>query len=58
MSDSDLISFFQRAQKSLRPSPTGVRQHDGLIVVKENVCHDFAGKPATVFDDEDSSVTR
>lgn len=59
LSDTDLISFFKRAQASLRKAPTGRAKDDGFIVVKENVSQDARGnKPATEFDARDSSVTR
>ncbi|KAG8954666.1 hypothetical protein FRC04_011099 [Tulasnella sp. 424] len=59
LSDPDLVTFFKQARESLRGSPTGRAQEDGLIVVKENVCRDTAtGEPAVVFDYDDSSVTR
>ncbi|KAG8988739.1 hypothetical protein FRB93_003981 [Tulasnella sp. JGI-2019a] len=60
LSDADLVLFFQRAQRSLRKSPLKNDAKDsGYIVVKENVDRDAPdGKPAVVFDEEDSSVTR
>lgn len=59
LSDADLVTFFKQARESLRKSPTGRAQEDGLVVVKENVCRDsHDGEPAVVFDYDDSSVTR
>lgn len=59
LSDADLVAFFKNARESLRKSPTGRAQEDGLIIVKENVCRDsLKGGPAVVFDHDDSSVTR
>ncbi|KAH8833640.1 DUF858-domain-containing protein [Flagelloscypha sp. PMI_526] len=53
LSDPDLISFLKKAKNSLRDP---VR---GLIGVKENLCSDgHFGEPRTVFDQEDSSLTR
>ncbi|KAG8893637.1 hypothetical protein FRC01_013464, partial [Tulasnella sp. 417] len=40
LSDADLVTFFKQARESLRKSPTGRAQEDGLVVVKENVCRD------------------
>lgn len=60
MSDSDLVAFFQSCKASLRPAidSTDVRTQS-LIVVKENTCFDEEdGGPATVYDPQDSSVTR
>lgn len=52
LSDPDLIAFLKRSQQSLRGSRS-------LIVVKENCCSDGAdGTPKTVFDEDDSSLTR
>lgn len=53
LSDEELVAFFKRAQTALRS------QKDGLIVVKENLCSDGPNKsPRTVFDEQDSSLTR
>jgi protein N-terminal methyltransferase len=54
----DLVSFLQRCKAALRE---GGRS---LIVVKENLCRDFGEDfgaklgPRTVFDEQDSSLTR
>jgi protein N-terminal methyltransferase len=57
LSDADLVSFFKRCKKALRTG--GVRGGRSLIIVKENLCSDPPeGGPRTVFDDEDSSLTR
>lgn len=58
LSDVDLVSFLQRCKAALRE---GGRS---LIVVKENLCRDFGEEldtvvgPRTVFDEQDSSLTR
>jgi protein N-terminal methyltransferase len=53
LSDEELVAFFRRAKASLRASP------DSLIAVKENLCRDqLDGGPRTVYDEQDSSVTR
>jgi protein N-terminal methyltransferase len=55
LSDVDLVGFFLRSHTALRDKEKG----KSLIVVKENVCRDFDdGTPRTVFDDQDSSLTR
>jgi len=55
LSDIDLVAFFQRSHTALRDKEKG----KSLIVVKENLCRDFDdGTPRTVFDDQDSSLTR
>ena len=55
LSNIDLVAFFQRSHTALRDKEKG----KSLIVVKENLCHDFDdGSPCTVFDDQDSSLTR
>jgi protein N-terminal methyltransferase len=53
LSDEDLVAFFIRCR-------TALKQHRrSMIVVKENLCQDLPGpKPLTVFDDQDSSLTR
>jgi protein N-terminal methyltransferase len=57
LSDVDLISFLKLSKKALRKS--GTRQGRSLIVVKENLCSDpIGGGPRTVFDEQDSSLTR
>jgi protein N-terminal methyltransferase len=49
----DLVAFLKRCHCSLNEHPKS------LIVVKENTCSDYEdGSPQTVFDDEDSSLTR
>lgn len=59
LSDDDLIAFLIRAKKSLRSASDGSGDLDGLIVVKENICEEHTpGVPRTVFDDQDSSLTR
>ncbi|KAF8311580.1 DUF858-domain-containing protein [Clavulina sp. PMI_390] len=60
LADPELVSFFRRCKEALRDSidETDVRTQS-LIIVKENVCFDNEdGTPATVYDPEDSSVTR
>jgi len=53
LSDQDLIAFFKRAKGALNPVA------DSLIVVKENLCRDGQdGSPRSVFDRDDSSLTR
>lgn len=53
LSDIDLIAFLKRCKHALRE---GGRS---LIVVKENLCRDQDdGGPRTVFDEQDSSLTR
>ncbi|TFK30000.1 methyltransferase domain-containing protein [Coprinopsis marcescibilis] len=53
LSDEDLVAFFVRCQAALKP------QRRSLIVVKENLCSDLPdSKPLTIFDDQDSSLTR
>ena len=52
MKDADLFVFLKRSQAALR------KEGPGVIVVKENVCNDEGDKPAIVFHEEDSSVTR
>ncbi|KZP19448.1 DUF858-domain-containing protein, partial [Athelia psychrophila] len=53
LSDVDLVAFFRKCRAALRE---GGRS---LIVVKENLCRDTDdGGPRTVFDDQDSSLTR
>lgn len=54
MSTPDLIEFL-KASKAALVSP------DAVLVVKENLCPDLAEdgeKGSSVFDDEDSSLTR
>ncbi|GJE87164.1 AdoMet dependent proline di-methyltransferase-domain-containing protein [Phanerochaete sordida] len=53
LSDADLIAFFKRCKQALRDAK------ESLIVVKENLCSDDAdGSARTVFDEDDSSLTR
>ncbi|KAF7976336.1 hypothetical protein HWV62_7070 [Athelia sp. TMB] len=53
LSDVDLVAFLKRCHAALRE---GGRS---LIIVKENLCRDADdGGPRTVFDDQDSSLTR
>ena len=58
LSDPDLVSFLKRCKSALRE---GGRS---LVVVKENLCRDSDGEaggemsPRTVFDEQDSSLTR
>ena len=53
LSEADLRSFFIRCKKALRDPKHSV------IVVKENLCRDSdEGGPRTVFDEDDSSLTR
>ncbi|KAJ3520847.1 hypothetical protein NMY22_g12564 [Coprinellus aureogranulatus] len=53
LSDADLVDFFNRSHAALKKD-----NPRSLIVVKENVCGDLDGKPNTVFDEQDSSLTR
>lgn len=57
LSDEDLVAFLKRAKESLRSVKKGTGDFEGLIVVKENTCSE-QGAPRTVFDEQDSSVTR
>lgn len=52
LSDPDLVEFLKKARRSLR------NPGRGLVVVKENLCSEVDGEPRTVFDPEDSSLTR
>ena len=53
LDDDGLVSFFHRAKASLRSAS------ESLIVVKENLCRNQPdGGPRTVFDQQDSSLTR
>ncbi|KAG6917981.1 hypothetical protein DXG01_017165, partial [Tephrocybe rancida] len=55
LSDQDLVAFLQRSHVALREKEKG----KSLIVVKENLCQDMKdGSACTVFDEEDSSLTR
>ncbi|KAI0798013.1 methyltransferase domain-containing protein [Abortiporus biennis] len=52
LSDPDLVAFFKRCKNALRDSKS-------FIIVKENLCSNADdGGPLTVFDPDDSSVTR
>lgn len=52
LSDVDLVAFMNRSRVSLRDEKS-------LIVVKENICSDKPdGSAETVFDEQDSSLTR
>jgi protein N-terminal methyltransferase len=58
LNDDDFVAFLRRCKGSLRPPPD-VGHGESVIVVKENVCANHVdGRPRTVFDDEDSSLTR
>ena len=53
LNDADLLAFLKRCYHSLNEHPKS------LIMVKENICPDHEdGSPQTVFDDQDSSLTR
>lgn len=53
LSDADLIAFFRRCKRALRDAK------DSIIIVKENLCSDGEdGSARTVFDEDDSSLTR
>ncbi|ETW85869.1 hypothetical protein HETIRDRAFT_471078 [Heterobasidion irregulare TC 32-1] len=53
LSDTDLVAFLKRSKPALRDPKRSV------IVVKENLCSDGEyNTPITIFDQEDSSVTR
>jgi protein N-terminal methyltransferase len=55
LSDDDLVAFFRRSHAALKVKEKG----KSLIVVKENLCSDLDdGTPRTVFDEQDSSLTR
>ncbi|KAF8077899.1 alpha-N-methyltransferase NTM1 [Lyophyllum atratum] len=55
LSDLDLVAFLRRSHAALREKEKG----RSLIVVKENLCQDNDdGSPCTVFDEQDSSLTR
>jgi len=57
LSDRDLVDFLKRSQRALRGRETGTGR--SAIVVKENLCSDAPdGGARTVFDEEDSSLTR
>jgi hypothetical protein len=59
LSDVDLVAFLQRSHAALRENDYQEgRAGKPLIVVKENVCTEPEGVPLTVFDPEDSSLTR
>jgi protein N-terminal methyltransferase len=53
LSDLDLVLFLRRCHESLNKHPKSV------IVVKENICSDAEdGSPQSIFDEQDSSLTR
>jgi protein N-terminal methyltransferase len=55
LSDDDLVAFLRRSHAALKVKEKG----KSLIVVKENLCSDLDdGTPRTVFDEQDSSLTR
>ncbi|KAG6898375.1 hypothetical protein C0992_009050 [Termitomyces sp. T32_za158] len=55
LSDPDLVAFLRRSHAALREKEKG----KSVIVVKENLCKDKEdGSACTVFDDQDSSLTR
>lgn len=55
LSDPDLIAFLRRSHVALREKEKG----RSLIVVKENLCQNLEdGSACTVFDEQDSSLTR
>lgn len=73
LSDADLISFFRRCKRALKPPRTleGNEPKDateekkeeelngGMIFVKENVCGENEdGSEKSIWDDEDHSITR
>ncbi|PFH54307.1 hypothetical protein AMATHDRAFT_577 [Amanita thiersii Skay4041] len=56
LSDSDLVAFLRRSHEALHKDGGKGRS---LIVVKENLCSDNPdGSARTVFDEQDSSLTR
>lgn len=60
MNDAELVAFFKSCKSALR---SAIDESDprtqSLIIVKENTCFDEPdGSPATVYDPQDSSVTR
>lgn len=60
MKDDELVEFFKACKAALRPmiDEADVRTCS-LIIVKENTCFDKEdGSPETVYDPQDSSVTR
>lgn len=60
LSDPELVDFFKRCKLALRPPISADDERtQSLIIVKENTCFDKPdGSANTVFDEEDSSVTR
>lgn len=55
LSDPELVAFLKRCHVALRDKQSG----RSLIVIKENICQDSVdGLPCSVFDNQDSSVTR
>ncbi|TIB69110.1 hypothetical protein E3P77_00614 [Wallemia ichthyophaga] len=57
LSDEELVTYLNKAKKALRRYESNDKYfgQDGLVVVKENICSD---SDYTLFDDEDSSITR
>ncbi|KAH7914682.1 alpha-N-methyltransferase NTM1 [Hygrophoropsis aurantiaca] len=51
LSDIDLVAFLKRSRNALGGPKS-------LIVVKENLCSEHGDEPRTVFDEQDSSLTR
>lgn len=51
LKDDDLVRFLERSKRALR----GVKS---LIVVKENLCTEPNNEPTTIFDEQDSTLTR
>jgi len=50
LSDTQLVRFLKQSKQSLRPR--------GVIIVKENCCAEKPGEPESIYDPDDSSVTR
>ena len=56
LGDPDLVAFLLRSRAALRKDGNNTRS---LIVIKENLCSDAEdGSSRTVFDEQDSSLTR
>jgi len=59
LSDEELVQFLKRSKEALRTTTEGTGDFEGIIVVKENLCHEkVPGEANTVFDSQDSSLTR
>lgn len=59
MSDEELVRLLKASRASLRLPHNDDPKTAGLIVVKENCCSEASDdEPATIFCEEDSSVTR